>query len=301
MKTVLLIDIDSKIPNLALMKLSAYHKSKGDHVLLDWYFGKYDMVYASCVFRENKNLLREIPFANARKGGSGTEDWSITLPHNIEHTMPDYGLYHCDYSIGFATRGCFRKCPFCIVPKKEGKLKPWSDIYEWWDKRHRKLMFLDNNILGSRKHFFKICEQVRKEKLKVDFNQGLDMRLMDNELAEALGSLSHDQYKFSFDNMKDENLVRTGIEILKRYGINKSMFFVLVGFNTDMQQDLYRLNTLKGLGQDAFVMRYKRQRKYIPLAQWANQHHIFRTHSFKKFCEKRYGATTSRKIMEAQY
>lgn len=297
-KKILLIDVDSKIPNLALMKLSAYHKSKGDNVLLDWYFGKYDVVYASCIFKENKNLLRELPFANVIKGGSGTEDWSITLPDHVEHIMPDYDLYHSDYSMGFVSRGCFRACEYCIVPSKEGKLRENADIYEFWDKRHKNIVLLDNNILGLQKHFFKICEQILKENLIVDFNQGLDIRLMDNEFAKILKSLRHKEYKFAFDNMKDEEAVKTGIETLKRYGINRNTFYVLVGFDTNIRQDLYRLNALKELGQNAYVMRYKKDRKYVPLAQWANQHNILRTHTFEEFCKKKYKYKKIEEIME---
>ena len=285
MAKVLLIDIDSKIPNLALMKLSAYHKNRGDEVELNWYFGKHDMVYASCIFKENKKLLNELPFANAIKGGSGTEDWSITLPDNVEHVMPDYDLYHCDYSMGFATRGCFRKCPFCIVRNKEGKLKPWSDIYEWWDKRHRKLLFLDNNILGSRQHFFKICEQVRKEKLRVDFNQGLDIRLMDDELAEALGSLTHEQYRFAFDNMEDEEAVRKGIKLLEKYGVKCNRFYVLCAYNTTLEQDLYRLNLLKELGQRAYLMRFKKLKAHAIMIAWPNSYSYFAAMSFDRYLQ----------------
>jgi len=296
-KKILLIDTDSKIPNLALMKLSAYHRHKGDNVSLDWYFGKYDVVYASCVFKENKNLLRELPFTNVIKGGSGTEDWSVTLPDHVEHIMPDYDLYCSNYSMGFTTRGCFRKCPFCIVPEKEGKLRSWSDIYEWWDRRHKEIVLLDNNILGLQKHFFKICEQILKENLIVDFNQGLDIRLMDNRTAKVLKSLRHKEYKFAFDSMKNEEVVRTGIKILKKYEINRSTFYVLVGFDTNMKQDLYRLNTLKKLGQNAYVMRYKKDKKYIPLAQWANQHGMFKVYTFEEFCKKKYGAIKAEEII----
>lgn len=298
-KKILLIDIDSRIPNLALMKLSSWHKQQGDKIFFDWFLqNKYDRIYASCIFTKNAKKINEYCFDNIIKGGSGFKNWDIVLPKQIEHIKPDYDLYHSNFSMGFTTRGCFRNCPFCIVPLKEGKLRENCDIYEFWDKRHIEIVLLDNNILGLRKHFLKICKQILKEKLIVDFNQGLDIRLMDGRIAKILKSLRHKEYKFAFDNMKDEEAVRTGIKILKKHRINRSTFYVLVGFDTNVKQDLYRLNILKKLGQNAYVMRYKKDRKYIPLAQWANQHGIFKTHTFGEFCKKKYGAIKAKEIIE---
>lgn len=289
---ILLIDIDSKIPNLALMKLSAWHKNQGDDVYLDWHFGKYDKIYASCIFKENRYRVNELIFSDLIVGGSGMEDWSMVLPDEIEHTKPDYELYNCSYSMGFASRGCLRKCPFCIVPQKEGKLRKHSDIYEWWDRSHKLLIFLDNNILGLREHFFRICEQILRENLKIDFNQGLDIRLMDDEIAKILHSLRHIEYRFSFDDPEDEEAIRCGIDLLKKYGLKKNMFFVLVGFNTSMDQDLYRLNVLRNLGQDAYVMRYRKgDIRTLRLAQWANQHHIFHLYEFEEFIKIKNGGS----------
>ncbi len=288
---VLLIDIDSKIPNLALMKLSAWHKNQGDQIYLDWYFGRYDKVYVSCIFKENRHQVDELVFRDIIAGGSGMESWPIVLPNKIEHIKPDYRLYNSSYSMGFATRGCLRKCPFCIVPQKEGRLREHSDIYEWWDKSHNFLMFMDNNILGLRKYFFHICRQVLKENLKVDFNQGLDIRLIDDEIAKVLHSLKHIEYRFSFDRLGDEMAVRRGIQILRKQGINRSQFYVIVGFDTSIKEDFYRLNILKGLGQRAYVMRYRKEKKYIQMAKWANQPKFFSTHTFEEFIKIKNGGS----------
>lgn len=300
-KKILLIDIDSRIPNLALMKLSSWHKRQGDKIFFNWFLqNKYDQIYASCIFTENAKKISEYCFENMIYGGSGFKNWDVVLPEKIEHVMPDYDLYGKQYSLGFASRGCFRKCPWCIVNSKEGKLRENADIYEFWDKRYKEIVLLDNNILGLRKHFFKICEQILKENLIVDFNQGLDIRLMDNEFAKILKSLRHKEYKFAFDNMRDEEAVKTGIETLKRHGINRSTFYILVGFNTTLKEDFYRCNMLKELGQSVYVMRYRKDKKYLlALAQWGNMHNMFRTHSFEEFCKKKYGAAKSKEIIGA--
>ena len=132
---VLLIDVDSKIPNLALMKISAYHKFNGDEVGFN--VQNPDKVYISCIFSRNRTKAIGIPTlfrCVCELGGYGINDKQ--LPSEVEHIMPDYDLYRCDYSFGFTTRGCIRNCDFCIVPKKEGKIKFNADIYEFWDKRH---------------------------------------------------------------------------------------------------------------------------------------------------------------------
>ena len=151
-KKILLIDLDhTKFPNLALMKLSAYHKAKGDSVSLNFALGYYDKVYASCVFPKNKKNLANYPFKNMEIGGSGI-DLKKKLPKEIDSMQPDYSLYNIDYGIGFITRGCIRNCPFCIVPQKEGKLKPNRNPLQIINPKSNKVKFLDNNFLAYSKH-----------------------------------------------------------------------------------------------------------------------------------------------------
>ncbi|GAJ17604.1 unnamed protein product, partial [marine sediment metagenome] len=150
---VLLMDLDvikqrRPSPNLALMKLSAYHKAKGDEVFLNFPLQPPDIAYASCVFTWNAGRKTTVP-NGAILGGSGIDLKAELLPE-VEHIMPDYSLYpSIDSSMGFTSRGCIRNCPWCIVPVKEGQIKPWSRIYEFWDRRHRKITLLDNNLLAA--------------------------------------------------------------------------------------------------------------------------------------------------------
>lgn len=149
-----LIDVDghSGFPNLALMKLSAWHKNNGDSV--EWYSpmfsGHMDKVYMSKVFTFSPDFQYYIDAEEIVKAGTGYKDYTTVLPDEIENTFPDYSLYpQADYAIGFLTRGCIRNCPWCVVPKKEGKLhavNTWQNIKRPDSKR---ILFLDNNVLAS--------------------------------------------------------------------------------------------------------------------------------------------------------
>ena len=237
-----LIDVDGKLPNLALMKLSAYHKQKGDEVYLNQPNQRYDKVYISCIFKENKpKALGMAKFHNNSEiGGYGISNKKLL--DKIEHLMPDYSLYNSDYSMGFTTRGCIRNCPFCIVPKMEGKIRFNCDIYEFWEPTHKKIVLFDNNILALPNHFKKITNQILKENLKVDFNQGLDIRLLTDEFAAILSELKlSSEPRFAFDSMGVEKDVLRGIKLLKKHGINSGMWYVLVGYDTTHDEDLYKI------------------------------------------------------------
>jgi len=156
------------------MKLSTYHKSRGDNVTLirpqeiaTLDQTPSDIIYISCIFVENRDLAIELSrkFPNVLVGGSGI-DLDNRLPPNIETLMPDYDLYpEMKYSLGFTTRGCIRSCDFCIVPKKEGTIQIVGDIYNFWNRKHKHVMLLDNNILALPSHFEQICNQIQIEKL----------------------------------------------------------------------------------------------------------------------------------------
>ncbi len=282
---VRLVDVDSKIPNLALMKISAYHKAKGDSV--DFYQpieGTPDKIYASKIFDFTPDFMY-YPDCEIVKGGSGY-DLKAELPAEIEQQFPDYSLYNCDYAMGFTTRGCIRKCPFCIVPKKEGYIKVVGDIYDFWNGQER-LMLLDNNLTAMPEHFEKILKQLIKHKIKVDFSQGLDIRLIEPEMAQLLAKVKlWKQIHFAWDDLRIEKEVRRGIEILTKNGVSKHklMFYVLIGFNSTPEEDLYRVETLRGLGVDPFVMPYNKtdpyQRKF---ARWVNHKAIFKTVKWENY------------------
>lgn len=275
---VRLIDIDSKIPNLALMKISAYHKQNGDNV--DFYnplLDNPDKVYASKIFDFTDDYSYFPNNSKTIKGGSG---YSLdkTLGDEIENQYPDYSLYNCEYAMGFTTRGCVRNCDFCIVPEKEGKIRVTNDIYDFWNGQN-KLKLLDNNLTAHKKQFDKILNQLIKEDIKTDFSQGLDIRLITPEQARLLSKVRlWGQIHFAFDSPSIENQVRKGIKILKDNGVKpyKLMFYVLIGFDTTKEEDLHRIRVLDNLGVDPFVMSYDKSDSYQKdFARWVNHKAIF--------------------------
>lgn len=281
---IALYNLELKYKNLALEKIRIYHQQRGDFVedYLPVADHTYDKIYCSSIFDDD---IREILRYPARPkmderwicGGTGY-DLTTTLPPEIDEIKPRLNF-------GFTTRGCIRKCPFCVVPEKEGTVHAVGDIYDLWDGKAKEVTLFDNNILALPDHFFKICDQLRREKLKVDFNQGLDIRLLADDMARELSEIRHHEYRFAFDYPELWRVIFEKVELLKSYGINRSMFYVLVGYNTTITQDLRRLKMLKSLGQKAYVMRYKRDKVYIPIAEWANQPQIFQSMTFEQFLE----------------
>jgi len=293
-----LIDVDSKIPNLALMKISAFHKKMGNTVDLigELEANQYDRIYVSKVF--SYTFLPNLP-PDAEIGGSGY-DLFKGLNDTIEHTMPDYDLYlNMDYSMGFTTRGCMRQCKFCIVPQKEGKIKYNTDIYEFWNPKHRNLILLDNNIFALGGQFERISEQILKEGLKVDFNQGLDIRLLTDDKARILKQLRPmKQWRFAFDSLQYEKAFRRGAELLLKYNISKSLIcvYVLAGFDENFEDTLYRVKVIyEEYGFDPFIMLYedfsgmintdefKPLKKWNSFARWVNHKAIFKSVKWENY------------------
>lgn len=260
---VLLMDLDitkrrHPYPNLVLMKLSAYHKSKGDEVLpLNFPLSQPDITYVSCVFTWNAKR-RDGLTPEAIVGGSGI-DLKEKLPWEVEHIMPDYNQYpYVNFSLGFTSRGCIRKCPWCVVPEKEGQSEPWCRIYEFWDRRHSKIVLLDNNILGA-SNWRMTMDDLIAEELEVDFNQGLDIRLVNEENVGYLKRLKTKQLRFAFDNIAYENATRKGIEILLTNGFSsrKISFYLLYGFPVTNQECVERVNILASYNVEVYPMAYK--------------------------------------------
>lgn len=273
-----LLNFEPKYKNLALEKIKIYHESKGDTVS-DFALGFFDKVYCSSLFDFTDKNGRIPPSAIC--GGTGF-DMTTTLPKEIESIEP-----HLNF--GFTTRGCIRHCKFCVVPQKEGEIRVVGDLMSLWDRESRDIVLYDNNILAMPEHFAMICEQSRKYNLRLDFNQGLDHRLLTTEIVDLLKLISHHEYRFAFDHPSLLHSVDSAIKLLQAKGINRCNWYVLVGFDTILQEDLLRLNFLRDHNQIAYVQRYKGKKKlgkeYTALARWSNQHHIFRGMTWQQFLE----------------
>lgn len=286
---VLLVDVDSRIPNLALMKISAWHKSQGDET--GFAIENPDMVYISCVFKKNADQARGIskfyPNAEIDIGGSGI-DLKKELPEFIEETKPNYDLYPSTYSQGYTSRGCVRKCPFCVVPEKEGMIREVQHPSEFHDSRFDTCMIMDNNLFATSNEWQKsVFSWFIDNKIKMLSPQGWDIRLLTMERAKLLKTIRHaGQIHFAWDNLKDEQAVRKGIALLETTGFDlkhRISFYVLAGYNTTFEQDLYRCETLKNLGVQAFVMPYKKTKAISALARWANRPWLFWSIPFEKY------------------
>ena len=270
------MNLEPKYHNYALDKLRCYWQAQGADV--EDYFplahGSYDKVFCSSIFSWTpKNNLPP----NAVCGGTG---FNLTdcLPPEVEDMKP-----HLNY--GFTTRGCIRKCSFCVVPQKEGKLRIVGDLLELWDGESRDVVLYDNNILGLPEHFALVCQQARENKIRLDFNQGLDHRLLTPEIASIMALTPHAEYHMAFDHPKYKTSVVKALDLLQDAGINRCNWCVLVGYNTTFREDLDRLNYLKSRNQNAYVQRYnmKTDKRLTALARWANQHRIFQGMTWEQF------------------
>ncbi len=282
---ILIMDIDSKIPNYALKKVEKYHLKKGDEVV--WNFSLFrpiaDKIYISCIFDKNKKKCFE--WQDDPKcliGGSGYS-LDIVLPEEIERVKPRINL-------GFTTRGCIRNCKFCIVPKKEGKIRVVGDLLDLWDGKAKDIVLLDNNILALPEHFKLICKQARDNKIRLDFNQGLDHRLLNQEIVDELKSIRHLDLHFAWDNMSDFATVEKAINLLQKNNINRCNWLMLVGFNTTFEEDLFRANYLRNHNQNAYVMRYngKTTPELTRLSRWVNNRAWFHAISWEEFLKRNY-------------
>lgn len=265
-----LYNVDSVIPNLALMKLSAYHKAKGDDV--KWYLPleTYDKVYASKVFTDSHIELNN----GMVVGGSGCDDMKRKLPAKVDACKPDYSIYpDCDYSIGYTTRGCIRKCKFCFVPKMEGKIQYYRAVSDIW-RGQGNLVLLDNNILAQKGRFLEVLKFCKAKNIKVDFNQGLDCRLVHADEIAIIKRYRRyiTKIRFAFDDLS--------YDVNVEYVCRKLGFacFWYVYCDENWENALERLLFLKRLGQRPYLMRDKSVRgikKFNFLAHWVNRPMMF--------------------------
>lgn len=259
-KKCLLIDVDSTIPNLALMKISAWKKSLGYEVGFN--VNDPDEIYASCVFDRNKHKLDGLEFlypnAYIDRGGGGYDLYK-NLPPEVDMMMPDYSLYpDMDYDLGFTTRGCIRNCYFCVVPKKEGRFRIVQHPREFHDPAHKNVLLMDNNILTDKDWFFEVTDWLIENNLKVSFNQGVDVRLIDREIAERMVKVKIFQpWRIAFDTMSVKDDVIKGIRLLKEVGMNvrsKLICYVYIHDDTQFDSALERCRILRDLGVLPYTM-----------------------------------------------
>lgn len=286
MNKIGLIDVDShNFPNLALMKISAYHKQQDDKVEMWMPLKKYDRVYMSKVFDETYSQdINSVIMADEiikRGSGYGLDNY---LPQCIEHIMPDYSLYGIEnQAIGFLTRGCPRGCKFCIVGEKEG-LKSYkvAELSEFWSGQ-KQITLLDPNITAS-KHCEDLFQDLIDTKCWIDITQGIDIRFMTDKKADMLNQMKLKILHFAWDNyeFKTYELLKEFRPMMK-YDSRRLRVYVLTNFDTTHEQDLERIYKLRELDYDPFVMIYDKPNAPSitkKMARWVNNKFIWRV------CEK---------------
>jgi len=278
---IALIQVDGKQPNLALMKLSAWHKAQGDGVDVSPVPGVYyNRAYRAKVFDFSPEYPYHIHADEIIQGGTGY-DLTTVLPDEVEAIYPDYAAFGVDRAIGYTTRGCVRKCSFCVVPQKEGLVHRVADLSDFWHGQER-VELLDNNLTTSPKDFEKTCLQLIDAKVRVDFSQGLDLRLITVEQAQTLRKVKlWKQIHFAWDNVKEESEVLHGLENLRLGGFTSYhdiMVYVLIGFDSTPEEDLHRVETLRSLRVDPFVMPFVKSDLYQRrFARWCNMKATFKS------------------------
>lgn len=299
-----LIDVDGhNYPNLPLMKLSAYHKAKGEQV--EWYdswnglFSPYDIVYLSKVFSFTEDYKLPIYADKIIRGGTGYcievvngkeifhKEQNKNLPEEVEHTYPDYSLYPeqtNDTAYGFLTRGCPRGCSFCIVKDKEGLCsKKVADLSEFWNGQ-KNVELLDPNILAC-KEWKELLQQLIDSKAKVNFNQGLDIRMMNEEKAEMLSQIPIKAIHFAWDCYEDKDIIQPKFKIFRqksKVNPHNLQVYCLVGDKERrvLDSDLERIYWLRDNGYAPYVMIYEKYNlpkghELLRLQRYVNNRFVF--------------------------
>lgn len=317
-----LIDVDGhNFPNLSLMKLSAWHKERGDTV--EWYEPllhgfpnePLDRVYMSKVFGDEYS--QDYPYyVNAKeviKGGTGyhisiKEGKEVfdkknhkNLPDEVEHIYPDYSLYpqYCkNTAYGFLTRGCCNNCSFCIVSKKEGMCShKVADLSEFW-RGQKNIKLLDPNLLACKEHL-DLLRQLADSKAKVDFTQGLDARFINEENLEILKNIKIKMLHFAFDFMKFEKQIIRGLSLAKEkldITDRNVIVYILTNYDTTIDEDLYRIQKIREIGFAPDIRIYRKETLPHPhilrdLQRWANNKFLYRSCEFMDYVPRIDGKT----------
>jgi hypothetical protein len=276
-----LIDVDGyHFPNLALMKLSAYHKKKGDFVYFNS-VGNFDIIYKSKIFTwtKDKNGFYQ---GKEIKGGTGYKLYA-NLSQEIEHICPDYSLYNCESAYGFLTRGCIRKCEWCVVPQKEGILKQNADIEEFISDK-KSAILMDNNALAS-VWGLKQIEKIINLKIKIDFNQGLDARIICNniDIVKLLSKVKWlNQLRMACDTNDQLEYIIKSTQLLRKYNCKPINYFVYM-LVTDIDSALYRAREMKKLKLKPYAQAYRNyeaneqkiSKEIKHFCRWINNRPIF--------------------------
>lgn len=290
-----LLATDSKIPNLAIMKISTFYKKNGHDV--DWYNPLFDsedtdILYESKIFTFTPDYKYYPLNAEIIRGGTGI-DIESRLPDEIENIKElDYSLYsNCNYSIMFMSRGCIRNCKFCVVRKKEGYIRRVDPPN--LNPQGKYILLMDNNFFACKDWRSNIA-LLRSYNQPIDFNQGIDLRILTEEMAQELGKTKIKVIHCAWDNYEDKETVLKGINILSKYvKPRKITCYVLVGFKqrTIIAEDIERVMTLSQLGVNPFAMgymnfddkNYKKSDEVKKFCRWVNMKSVFKSCTWNEY------------------
>jgi hypothetical protein len=255
MKIALLPEDGLNYPNFALMKIAAYHRARGDAVEFINFLASYDIAYCSKIFTFSPEEKTQINAAQINEGGTGTSIYK-SLPQEIEGGEPDYTLYpRFPEAYGFLTRGCTRSCPWCVVPKKEGAIRPYRDIETILQNR-KSAVLMDNNVLASA-HGIAQMERIAELRCKIDFNQGLDARLVTREIAKLLSKIRWIRViRFACDTPAQTDSIRAAIDLLKQNGVRPGNIFIYC-LVREVEEAYKRILAINEMGALPFAQPYR--------------------------------------------
>jgi hypothetical protein len=257
---------DAPRHNLALMRLSAWHKAQGDEVLLNMPLWPCDLSYASVLFEKNKNKFKADIHGGPAFNGN-------RLGSKIEGMMPDYNLYPVDYSLGYTWGYCPRNCGFCKVPAQKNP-KIHRSIWTFHDSKFKKICLLNNNTFSDPNWLETFMEIWDANLIVIDEN-GYDLRLLTHSKADALKHTKFEgKIHFAFDRMSDETKIINGLKTLNEFKITNTHIYVLIGYDTTLEEDIYRCQKLVDYGHDPYIMPFnqteeeKAFKRFIDTFMW---------------------------------